>query len=164
MTITLILLALLVGLVAGFIAGRRIPRVDPAQFRRIPRRNETEDRPVDTRRPLADELFGTRTDAPVTTGPVTLAAAHTGDVFVVLARPEGSLPLTNVDVQIVWGAFTGTTTLDRLGAAPVAIKFGKNKASAADAVVTVNTSAATVRSTVLGTAPAGVPTRTLDWK
>lgn len=174
LTTVLVIAALVVGAVAGFAVGRKYQPVDPAQYRRVPRRSETTratDLSDDIRPPLADELLvsgHTRTDLPVIpeatcTGNVSFSANHVGDVFVVLWRPERLLPVADVDVEIIWGGHRGTATIP-VGPNPVAVKFGKNKAGAKDAVVTVNTSVPTVRGAIEGPNIDGHPVRTLDWK
>jgi hypothetical protein len=167
LTTVLVIVGIAVGAVIGFGVGRKYQPVDPAQYRRVPRRTETSrpvDQPVEAPRTLADDLFGRLPAAEATrTGTATFSAAHKGDVFVVLARPDSLLALADVEIEVVWGAHRGVTTIP-LGATPVAVKFGKNKASARDAVVTVNTSEATVRTSCEGAVFDGVEVHTLAWK
>jgi len=167
LTTVLVIVGIAVGAVIGFAVGRKYQPVDPTQYRRVPRRTETShpvDQPVETPRTLADDLFGRLPSREaVRTGTATFSADYKGDVFVVLARPDSLLALADVEIEVVWGAHRGVTTIP-LGATPVAVKFGKNKASAKDAVVTVNTSEATVRTTCEGSVLDGVAVHTLAWK
>lgn len=151
-TVSIAIATGLAGLIIGFLLGLRFQKVDPAQFRKVPRRSSSS-------RPAAEV-------AKVST--VTFPGAYIGTVYVLLARSEGMLPLTDVDVEIVWGPHTGTITLEALGTNPVAVVFekGDDGPDAPDSVVTVTTSVPTARVAGRGVIPEKNVTvrKDLTWK
>jgi len=168
LTTALVIAALLVGGAAGFVLGRRTPKVDPAQFRRVPRQ------PVDVATPfpregsLADELLddGTRVDNPVVVGRrthvVTCPADYVGTVHVLVAHVDGEP--ADTDVEIVWGAANAVSEIKNLGTAGVALVFTKDSADDEDAQIEVRTSIPTACLASLGAPLEGTMVGTLTWK
>jgi hypothetical protein len=167
LTTSLVIAALIVGAVVGFIVGRRTPKVDPAQFRRVPRQ-PVADTPAPREGSLADELLdgGTRVDTPVVVGRrthvVTCPADYVGVVHVLVAHVDGEP--ADTDVEIVWGAANAVSEIKNLGTAGVALVFTKDSADNEDAQIEVRTSTPTACLASLGGPVEGAMVGTLTWK
>lgn len=165
LTTLLVIAGLLVGGAAGFVLGRRTPKVDPAPFRRVPRQPVTET-PAPREESLADDLLGTRTDTPVVVGRrthvVTCPADYVGVVHVLVAHVDGEP--ADTDVEIVWGAANAVSEIKNLGTAGVALVFTKDSADDEDAQIEVRTSTPTACLASLGGPVEGAMVGTLTWK
>jgi hypothetical protein len=154
MEIFYVILALILGLVAGFVLGVRVKyesfKAQVEKSRRVTRQ------PADDATSLLPGLDEPR--SAVIDQTVAFAADYTGDVFVTLWLPTGT-EVADTDVVITWGAARGTITLPALSGSGVTLKFTKGSVDTEDAMVQVHTSVPTCRFASLNTAPPRVPVR-----
>lgn len=158
MEIFYVILALVLGVIAGFVLGVRVKyenfQAQVAKARRVPRQTSNNDTGI---------VPGFKDRPALTEQTVAFPADYTGAVFVTFWLPTGT-EAADTDVEITWGAARGTVTLPALNNAGVTLKFTKDSADSEDALVQVRTSVPTCRFASLNTPPQNTTVREdINW-